>query len=706
VQLIGQTEISNISYGVGLPQRMSPHYLNKGRKSTLKFLNDLKDLKTANRLLWSKASTTFDTSPLSDLQAQGFLRGLDFATNSSLRVLWDRQNVKYYIWQAIHTLLTGYTPEDIAIADDDDVERDVGIFEKILRYCEQPENGCKWIRGSDNDDDNYCDLMIASDYGQLKIRIERHGDPHSYETDEVTVSLSLPYSSSPSSSSSMPEYVEIATQELEESLNRNDLKDFLNSLADDFISKEVEESLNRNNFKDDESLIVENDFIDDDIVEMAKDILKPILDEFPEVTIKRGSKNSGQYDKYDLLVLTRPAKPWEKPNANTLIIARGGANRYDGDRNRVLLLGRPGVQYKRIQTEDELTAGVMAWARPTRPTRPTRPARRPRGIRDIQPRTDREVPVLASEPDRKSDELSYDIDKSEYFPRSIHHRNKKIPGRTISAGDPFTLAIHVKNTDIPQEIFSALDLHHVGGQGAVSLAAAAERFIGWIGGTINHQEKAMYINEVQSDMMQRTIEMTNQERFNEKIAKSIVDTKSDLMQARRELATLKRSYGTITNKFRLIELIQDRTKEVDDLMKKSKQIYKLSDYSNYKSKVENSFKKWILAFYHSAFNRARQLNLSDIYIISSDKIISIWGQIRNKDNIDGNSLYIRAYDSVAKQIGATKNGDWWHIRLNDIPFSESIRRPQTSGNKYSNIADLDLALDLIPYYMLGHTQDV
>ena len=366
------------------------------------------------------------------------------------------------------------------------------------------------------------------------------------------------------------------------------------------------------------------------------------------------------------------------------------------------MLGRPGVQYKRIQTEDELTAGVMAWARPTRPTRPTR---RPRGIRDIQPRTDREVPASASKSDRKSDELSYDIDKSEYFPRSIRHRNKKIPGKTISTGDPFTLAIHVKNTNIPQEIFSALDLHRVGEQ--------AKYFIGWIGGTISHQEKAMYINEVQSDMMQRTIEMTNQERFNEKIAKSIVDTKSDLGQARRELAKLKlasdnqSAYGTITNKYRLIELIQDKTKEVDGLIKKSKQIYKLSDYSNYKSKVENSFKKWILAFYHSAFNRARELNLSDIYIISSDRIISLWpANIRNKDNIDGNSLYVRAYDSVARQIGATLDGDWWHIRLNDIPFSESIRRPQTSGNKYSNMADLDLALDLIPYYMLEYTQDV
>lgn len=741
VPLGSRGDPSNILYGIGSQQ----HNLNKGRKPTSKFLNDLKDFKTANQLLWPEAGGAYalGPSPFLDLQNQVGSRGeggrqefralggcaLDVYRKSTCGGPGheDTQhegtinnNFKYYIWQAIYTLLTGSTPEDIA----DDVERNVDIFEKIHQYCEQPKiyasQGCKWIRGNYSNGHiiGHCDLLIASDYGQLTVRIQHEAKQ---APDKLTVTLTLPHMNpSPRADnydikglnrSSASPSTEISIQELEESLNRNDLKDFLNSLADEVISKEVEESLNRNNFKDDESLIVENDFIDDDIVEMAKDILKPILDEFPEVTIKRGSKNNGKYNKYDLLVLTRPAKPGEKPNANTLIIARGGANMTgDDELDGGLLLGRPGGQYKRIQTEDELTAGVMAWIKPIKP------ARRPRSIRNIQPpigwdviETDHEVPALVSGPDSKSDELSYDIDKSEYFPRSIQHRNKRIPGKTISKGDPFTLAIHVKNTDIPQEIFSALNLHHVGGR--------AERFIGWIGGTINHQEKAMYINEVQSDLMQRTIEMTNQERFNEKIAKSIVDTKSDLMQARRELATLKRSYGTITNKFRLIELIQDKTKEVEDLLKKSNHIYKLSDYSNYKSKVENSFKKWILAFYHSAFNRARQLNLSDIYIISSDKIISLWGQIRNKDNIDGNSLYVRAYDSVAKQIGATlvdqptsdmeqdiadgkwTANDWWHIRLNDIPFSESVRRPQVSGNKYSNMADLDIALDLIPYWV-------
>ena len=708
VPLGSRGDPSNILYGIGSQQ----HNLNKGRKPTSKFLNDLKDFKTANQLLWPEAGGAYalgpSPSPFLDLQVQDLSFWGSGPGDTHEGTI--NNNFKYYIWQAIYTLLTGSTPEDIA----DDVERNVDIFEKIHQYCEQPKiyasQGCKWIRGNYSNGHiiGHCDLLIASDYGQLTVRIQHKAKQ---APDKLTVTLTLPHMNlSPRADnydyeglnrSSASPSTEISIQELEESLNRNDLKDFLNSLADEVISKEVEESLNRNNFKDNESLIVENDFIDDDIVEMAKDILKPILDEFPEVTIKRGSKSNGKYNKYDLLVLTRPAKPGEKPNANTLIIARG----VNG-----LLLGRPGGQYKGIQTEDELTAGVMTWIKPIKP------ARRPRSIRNIQPpigwdviETDHEVPALVSGPDSKSDELSYDIDKSEYFPRSIQHRNKRIPGKTISKGDPFTLAIHVKNTDIPQEIFSALNLHHVGGQ--------AERFIGWIGGTINHQEKTMYINEVQSDLMQRTIEMTNQERFNEKIAKSIVDTKSDLMQARRELATLKRSYGTITNKFRLIELIQDKTKEVEDLLEKSNHIYKLSDYSNYKSKVENSFKKWILAFYHSAFNRARQLNLSDIYIISSDKIIKLWGQIRNKDNIDGNSLYIRAYDSVAKQIGATlvdqptsdmeqdiddgkwTANDWWHIRLNDIPFSESIRRPQTSGNKYSNMADLDLALDLIPYWV-------
>jgi len=165
--------------------------------------------------------------------------------------------------------------------------------------------------------------------------------------------------------------------------------------------------------------------------------------------------------------------------------------------------------------------------------------------------------------------------------------------------------------------------------------------------------------------------MTNQERFNEKNAELIDQSMLDIKQARRELAALKQQQsGSATSRFRLIELIQDKIKEIEDLKMKSGRRYKLSDYSGFKSKVENTFKKWIVAFYHSAFNRARQLGLSDIYIISSNKVRKLW----NRYGDDDTSIYARAYDNMASQLGAVLDGDWWYIRLDDIPFSESVHR--------------------------------
>lgn len=391
----------------------------------------------------------------------------------------------------------------------------------------------------------------------------------------------------------------------------------------------------------DSPVLLESDIIDDDFAEMLKEILSPLLQNHPDIVVKRGHGVLGR-QHYQIAQLVHPV-------AGTMYVALR-----DGGRMMVRAGGRFN-SWRDVENEEQLTDFFNEWA--AHQPRPSRP-RRPR-----QPRQYEQPPQAAKQAQ------SMDVDKSEFFPRVAYHLNNGIPGRQVSSGKPFTLAIHAKNVDFPPEIFSTMNLHRVG----VTRDATKPGFIGWIGGSIDAEKKAMYIDEVQSDLMQRTIEMTNQERFNASIANDLNKSKGELRDLRREMARL-RKFATVapaSERFRLEELLTAKDEEIGALEAKVARRFKLSNYSQFKSKIENTFKHWINAFYHTAFNRARQLGLTDIFIISSERLGQIWGKAQGKSDDDA-SVFARAYNRVAQHLGAERQGDWWHIKLDKIPFKESL----------------------------------
>jgi hypothetical protein len=147
-------------------------------------------------------------------------------------------------------------------------------------------------------------------------------------------------------------------------------------------------------------------------------------------------------------------------------------------------------------------------------------------------------------------------------------------------------------------------------------------------------------------------------------------TATDLKQARIQLARLQqRTWAKAADKFRLIELIQSLESQVPRIKERMVQVPRLSQYRGYKSKLENTFKKWINAFYDELEHYARENGAKTLKILSTEKVFSS-GAPKSE-----NTIYYRAYDAIAKaRLGEDAEVDgygWWNIPLQ---FSESLER--------------------------------
>lgn len=429
--------------------------------------------------------------------------------------------------------------------------------------------------------------------------------------------------------------------------------------GDDDVELIPVESLERRN------MIIESDNINDDISNIIMRKLRPIISKYPDIRVTPGHMLDNPIIRINIEGYAHRGSPivrlernvGSEPSGITKLDVMSYSKRDDGPYHNsgvLVRVSKPRYQ-KDVTTTRELFKIVRLWASgelvvPKRPRQTGQQTGRQMG----QQTGRQEAPVVTQ---------VADIDKSDFFPRIAYDSGQAVPGKVVSPGKNFLLKIHAKNVGFPEEIFSRMDLHS-------QRMTLHPYFIGWIGGTIDGN--SMYVNEVQSDLMQRTLELTNQETYNAKMKEMIEKSRGELNDTMRELAYLKqrRSFVSASERFRLVELIQQKQAEIEKLNKNSKRVFALSNYSQYKSKIENTFKQWINAFYHTAFNYARKLGISDIYIISSAKIGDLWGKQSKVE--DEASVYARAYDNVANSLSGKLDGDWWHIKLDDIPFREHI----------------------------------
>jgi len=414
-------------------------------------------------------------------------------------------------------------------------------------------------------------------------------------------------------------------------------------LEKSIVGENYQRKLDRILREDDVASGNDNDDIEQDLAAQVREVLKDVLRLHPELHVKHS--NYVQKGKmHGLFTLSHPLA--KKP----LDILLSGDD--------VLLVGSYGGTKIQVMDDAQLESSISNWIAGKKP-KVVRAPRDANAQRERRPA--RAAPVKPMTISTK------EVPNSSFFPHDVHHLDRKIPGRQVSSGKSFTLAIGARDIDIPDEIFSSMDLHRIG---SGSVLKPSYKHLGWIGGSVDGT--SMYINEVQSDLLQRTIELTNQEQFNAKNAKTIQDTKSLIAHKRRELAMTKREYthAPASIRLRLAQEINQATKDLATAVTNAQRRFKLTNFSQFKSKVENFYKDWIEAFYHACFNAARMQQIKDVYIISSTKIGKLWGKASGKEDEEG-SVYYRAYDKVAQNLGAKRvDEDWWHIRLDQIPQRE------------------------------------
>lgn len=412
--------------------------------------------------------------------------------------------------------------------------------------------------------------------------------------------------------------------------------------------------------------------IGDDIYEHIKSVLKKILDsEEINVEIEPGKK----LPRFNLLAKLK------KPGSAFWIIMRGS-------QVYVKPGGFAGTETF-ISSDRDLKEQISEWYHSDSARKIVRKPQAPSARPWARP--------PATSPERFPNQEKYkDIEKSEFFPRTVYHRQGAVPGgRQAPNTTPFMLSIHAPESmidftwtgekgKIPAGLFTGLDLH------AVSSSGIRPGHLGWIGGYYYPDASVMYITEVQSDLMQRTWDLLDRSKRDVDTAVGkgkkkqavrsqkhrIRELASQLKQARVELAQMQqREYGNVADKYRTIERIQELNSQLNSAKNRYKQFTRLPMFSNYKSQIENLFKSWIKAFYADAFNFARDKDLKVISIASTDNIASMHHNV-NVGQDRESSIYHRLYDKIAMELGATKStdGKWWVIPLEEIPTTESFEK--------------------------------
>jgi hypothetical protein len=299
-----------------------------------------------------------------------------------------------------------------------------------------------------------------------------------------------------------------------------------------------------------------------------------------------------------------------------------------------------------------------------------------------------------------------DVKKGKFLKKGYSVRGRRgdrfgsIPGRILGKGEPFTLSIASLEPDLvgevqqlPAEMYQLMDLHGLGRR------ADLKRFIGWIGGTIT--DDAMWVHEAQSDLMQRTWQFQTTEAWSARVNQKMEDTRQDLLNTRQELRALKLQYQSLpaAERFKLVERIHQLEK---DLITSRNELNKYprfhEEHAEHRSKIENLHAKWIEAFYHIAIWYAKELKKPTLYIATSKRVAGAWG----RDAGDETTVYTRAYDGIAKKLGAKlvkaasekprrtgldqpSKEDWWELDISAFVPKEDISRIAYLISEYSDV---------------------
>jgi len=256
---------------------------------------------------------------------------------------------------------------------------------------------------------------------------------------------------------------------------------------------------------------------------------------------------------------------------------------------------------------------------------------------------------------------------------------------------PFQITMYPpENQDFPTSMYESFEYHKLPRQND-------KIGIGWIGGYIDPIKKIMYIAEIQSDLLQRTMEMIDPEKSKEVHKQELEQVKNkinNLMNFNPEerikkledkinrtdpnhpayqnmlnaLNEMKENPQSQVNQQQLQKL-QNRMKELESLINKpsgSKGIRNQREFHQYKSKVENYYKDWISIFFNTLLREGKRLRIQKVLIVSPQTLIKKWRQYAKPQTI---KLFERIYQAMAEKQGAKLNNGWYELNISEAKFA-------------------------------------
>lgn len=291
------------------------------------------------------------------------------------------------------------------------------------------------------------------------------------------------------------------------------------------------------------------------------------------------------------------------------------------------------------------------------------------------------------------------------FPHSYRLDRGSFPGMGADLGtkhlEPFQISVSPDaSLEIPDDLLRDLSFHRTHSNTVPAL--------GWIGGYADYNQKIMYITEVQSDIMQRTVYMRDPEKVKQHREGEISSLQQQISQiqnapsAEQQLAikinklmTEQQSLAPTDPKFtRNQEIIsrlqqqqqnpqaksnpnEEKLKQLQQRLQEAQQqlnkeipnadLYQSrqpSKWHDWKSKIENLFKDWIPVFFNVAMREAKARGFAKVRITTADELMKAWSSYSKEST---RILFDRVYDSSAKFYNAVPikdNGkNWFEINM-------------------------------------------
>jgi len=293
-------------------------------------------------------------------------------------------------------------------------------------------------------------------------------------------------------------------------------------------------------------------------------------------------------------------------------------------------------------------------------------------------------------------------------------RKIEIPGC-----EPFRIPVGPAGDDknkIPSDLLDETTLH---GVGLVGEEQGSTHAFAWIGGCADYENKVMYIAEVQSDLMQRTVQMRDPEKQKEQKNKEMIQLNQQLATVMQSIqnaisskqrmtqnldrirqenetlppdspklqqnkATIDRLLAQLPNvpdvvdtsaaqeKQSKLQARKDQLRaEIAEILKRESEPSrgfsdKYQKWHDYKSKVENLFKDWIPILFNIAMREAKNRGFTTVRFVAADSLSEMW-------SIDDNAtkmLFDRAYDGTAAKYNATPvmvaGKNWWEVNIPEM----------------------------------------